>query len=93
MGAYSYTLPSVFEPPPDSKPGPDGDPAEPIAVNTPSVEPQGASSKSTSDPSQLRSLLLAGLLVLRVYESRDVKFRVSAETILCLHSDSAWVGR
>ena len=50
MGACSYTLQSVFEPPPDSKPGPEGDPAVPIAVNTPSVEPRGTSNKSTSEP-------------------------------------------
>ena len=49
MGAYSYTLPSVFEPPSDSQPGPEGAPAEPIAVNTPAVDPRGTSSKSTSD--------------------------------------------
>ena len=49
MGAYCYTLPSVFEPQSDSKPGPEGHPAEPIAVNTHVVEPLGTSSKSTSD--------------------------------------------
>jgi hypothetical protein len=48
MGAYSYTLISVFEPPSDSKPGQEGGPAEPVAVNTPAVEPLGTSSKSTS---------------------------------------------
>ena len=41
MGAYSYTLISVFEPPSDSKPGQEGGPAEPVAVNTPAVEPLG----------------------------------------------------
>jgi hypothetical protein len=50
MGAYSYTLPCVFESPSDSQPGQEGAPAEPIAVNTPAVEPRGTSSKSTSDP-------------------------------------------
>ena len=49
MGAYNYTLPSVFEPPSDSKSGQEGDPAVPIPVNTPSVEPRGTSRKSTSD--------------------------------------------
>ena len=50
MGAYSYTLPCVFEPPSDSQPGLEGAPAEPIAVNTPAVEPRRTSSKSTSYP-------------------------------------------
>ena len=50
MGAYSFTPLSVFEPPSDIKPGPEGDPAGPIAVNTRAVEPRGTSSKSTSDP-------------------------------------------
>ena len=49
MGAYSYTLPIVFEPPSYSKPGPEGGPPEPIAVNTHAVKPLGTSSKSTSD--------------------------------------------
>ena len=49
MGAYRNTLPSVFEPPSDSKSGQEGDPTVPIAVNTPSVEPRGTSRKSTSD--------------------------------------------
>ena len=49
MGAYSYILPSVFEPPSDSKSGQEGVPAVPIAVNTPSVEPRGTSRKSTSN--------------------------------------------
>ncbi len=47
MGAYSCTLPSVFEPSSDSKPGLAGNPARPIAVNALDVEPQGTSSKST----------------------------------------------
>ena len=38
---YSYILPSVFEPPSDSKSGQEGVPAVPIAVNPPSVEPRG----------------------------------------------------
>jgi len=50
MGAYSFTPLSVFEPPSDIKPGPEGDPTGPIAVNTRAVEPRGTSSKSTSDP-------------------------------------------
>ena len=33
MGAYSFTPISVFEPPSDIKPGPEGDPTGPIAVN------------------------------------------------------------
>ena len=41
MEAFVYFLPSVFEPPSDSKPGPEGGPAGPIAVNTPAVKPRG----------------------------------------------------
>ena len=43
--------------------------------------------------SKLLSLLLGDLVVLRVYESRDDEFPVSAETILRLRGYSAWVGR
>ncbi len=39
--------------------------------------------------SQLLSLLLSGLVVLRVYESSGDKFPVSAGTLLCLHRNSA----
>ena len=49
MGAYSYTLPSVFEPQSDSKLGTEGGSAEPIAVNPLAVKQRGTSSKSTSD--------------------------------------------
>jgi hypothetical protein len=49
MGAYSYTLPGVFEPQSDNKPGPEGGPAKPITANTPDGEPMETSNKGTSN--------------------------------------------